>query len=125
MPWERSFPIGVKKGKCIIIGIRILVDQHTLTMVHFSIGWLFTFMEVYAPHGSMMSWRMMFSVRVSIVCSAWFPVNIKLSLFYSVSNPEESHIHGFGVGLQHLRSLCQITNHYNLIIYYHYLFRRN
>ena len=37
----------------------------------------------------------MFGGIVSKVGVAWAPVNIELSLFYSVHNPVEAHVHGF------------------------------
>ena len=87
---------GKCKRKCIIIGIGIVLNQHTLTMIDALIWRRFCFMEIDLAHCFVMGYRMVFCKIISKADGTWFPVYLELALFDSVSYPIKSHIHCFG-----------------------------
>ena len=53
-------------------------------------GW----MQIMWLHKAMMGWWVVFCIVISHVFSSWLPVDEKLALLDSVSDPVESHVHG-------------------------------
>ena len=43
-----------------------------------------------------MGWRKVLGKVIGFVVLSWGPLNFKLALAYTVSDPPEAHVHGFG-----------------------------
>ena len=53
-------------------------------------------MKVSRTHALMVSGRVKFCEVVSIIVASGFPIDVELLLVYSVTDPVETHVNGFG-----------------------------
>ena len=60
-----------------------------------SIGEFFSRMQVFRPHETVMSRRVMLCVIVGNIVYAWFPVYKELAAAGTVVDPGETHVNGF------------------------------